>query len=219
MPLKLNLTSGGSVTLTAADSASNTTATIPNTTSTLVDLSTTQTLTNKTLTSPTIDGTPSITGYDRIAQSSSVATTSGTSVGITGIPSWATRITVRINGVTVSAGGFTQIQIGSGSYVTTGYTSVNGYINGANTCNTQSATTGFQYSSSPTVAQYGFITLVLVDASTNRWAASWNVAWGAAPSFGTGNIALSGTLDRLQLNCTGSGGNYSAGSFSLIYEG
>lgn len=190
----------------------------------------TQTLTNKVLTSPTIDtpiitsptitGSPSITGYDRVALSSSVATTSGSSVGITGIPSWVTRITVRINGVTVSAGGLTQIQIGSGSYTTTGYTSANAYSFGS-TINTQTATAGFMYASDPAVAQYGFITLVLIDASTNRWAASWTILWNSAPrpTFGSGYVALSGTLDRLQLNCTGSGGTYNAGSFSLIYEG
>lgn len=157
---------------------------------------------------------------ERFALSSSVATTSGTSVGITGIPSWVTRITVRINGVTVSAGGLTQIQIGSGSYTTTGYTSANAFVTGA-AISTQTATSGFMYASDPAVAQYGFITLVLVDASTNRWAASWTILWPSAPrpTFGSGYVALGGTLDRLQLNCTGSGGNYNAGSFSLIYEG
>lgn len=198
--LKLNLPAGGSVTLSAGDSSSNTTITFPNT-------------------SGTIPLAPVDSSYERILESAPIATTSGTSVGITGIPSWVKRITVKLNGVTVSAGGFTQIQIGSGSYVTTGYNSVNGYISGSNVCNKQTANTGFNYGSNPTVAQYGFITLVLVDASTNRWTASWSVPWQTTPTFGSGDVALSGVLDRLQLNCTGSGGNYSAGSFSLIYEG
>ena len=48
--LKLSCPSGGSVTVSAADTASNVTATIPAATDTLVNLTSTQTLTNKTLT-------------------------------------------------------------------------------------------------------------------------------------------------------------------------
>lgn len=48
--LKLNTPSAGSVTLSPADTASNVTVTIPAATATLVDASSTQTLTNKTMT-------------------------------------------------------------------------------------------------------------------------------------------------------------------------
>ena len=48
--VKLSCPSGGSVTVSAADTASNVTATIPAATDTLVNLTSTQTLTNKTMT-------------------------------------------------------------------------------------------------------------------------------------------------------------------------
>jgi hypothetical protein len=61
MPVKLNSTGGGSVTLTTPSTATDYTATFPAGTGNVVTDSATQTLTNKTLTSPTISS-PSITG-------------------------------------------------------------------------------------------------------------------------------------------------------------
>jgi hypothetical protein len=61
----------------------------------------TQTLTNKTLTSPTIDGTP-VMGASVITRGTAVASTSGTTVDFTGIPSWAKRITVMMSGVSTN---------------------------------------------------------------------------------------------------------------------
>jgi hypothetical protein len=61
MPVKLNSTGGGSVTLTTPSTATDYTATFPDNTGNVVTDSAIQTLTNKTLTSPTISS-PSITG-------------------------------------------------------------------------------------------------------------------------------------------------------------
>lgn len=209
--VKLNLPSGGSVTLSAGDSASNTTATIPNTTSTLVDLSTTQTLTNKTLTSPTITGSPSITGYERIVQGTAVATTSGTSVPFTGIPSWAKKIIVQFSGV-ASSGSLPIVQLGSGSYTTTGYSG-----NSVTAANVSSAfSTGFfLYNSSSAVT--GNMLLTLVSASSNTWVASGTAIVSTFAAMMAGNVSLAGTLDRVQI--TVASGAFAGGSVNIIYEG
>lgn len=54
MPVKINATGGGSVTVSAASTASDFTLTLPAVTDTVVGLAATQTLTNKTLTTPVI---------------------------------------------------------------------------------------------------------------------------------------------------------------------
>lgn len=61
-------------TLTVVDPTQDNTVTIPNTTGTVVLDSATQTLTNKTLTSPTISGSPVITGLSSAGMISSSAT-------------------------------------------------------------------------------------------------------------------------------------------------
>ena len=60
-------------TLTVVDPTQDNTITLPNTTGTIVIVDATQTLTNKTLTSPTISGSPVITGLSSAGMSSSSA--------------------------------------------------------------------------------------------------------------------------------------------------
>jgi hypothetical protein len=61
-------------TLTVVDPTQDNTITLPNTTGTVVIANATQTLTNKTLTSPTISGSPVITGLSSAGMSASSAT-------------------------------------------------------------------------------------------------------------------------------------------------
>ena len=61
-------------TLTVVDPTQDNTITLPNTTGTIVIVDATQTLTNKTLTSPTISGSPVITGLSSAGMSASSAT-------------------------------------------------------------------------------------------------------------------------------------------------
>jgi len=61
-------------TLTVTDPTQDNTITLPNTTGTVVIATATQTLTNKTLTSPTISGSPVITGLSSVGMTTSSAT-------------------------------------------------------------------------------------------------------------------------------------------------
>lgn len=61
-------------TLTVTDPTQDNTITLPNTTGTVVIVDATQTLTNKTLTSPTISGSPTITGLSSAGMSATSAT-------------------------------------------------------------------------------------------------------------------------------------------------
>lgn len=199
---KMMLPSGGSITLTAADSAANTTLTLPNSTATLADLSSTQTLTNKT-----------VTGYEQIVQGTAQATTSGTAVGFTGIPSWVKRITFIASNCTGSAV-IPYIQLGSGSYTTTGYVSSMLQYN---------ITTGAFYTASTSTAGFamrptGIYTFNLLSSSSNTWVMSGTSQLsGTDAGFGSGSITLSGTLDRIQIAV--SSGTFTAGTVNILYEG
>ena len=79
------------------------------------------TLTSLPLVSPVISGTP--TGVGTLTSGAAVASTSGTSIDFTGIPSWAKRINVLLKGVSLSGSSGILVQIGSGSVTTSGYLS------------------------------------------------------------------------------------------------
>lgn len=156
-----------------------------------------------------------ITPNAQIVQLTAQATTSGSAVGFTGIPSWVKRITVQCSG-NASSGPLILLQLGSGSYTTTGYTG--GW--------TQSATAGTNPLAASTAgvvagasnAGNGFMTCVLVNAATNNWAISGNIDTPLSGKLiSSGSIALAGVLDRVQL--TVAGGTFTAGSVNIFYEG
>ena len=68
---------------------------------------------------------PSFSSYQggTITSGTAVASTSGTSIDFTSIPSWVKRITVMFNGVSTNGTSQVQIQLGAGSVTTTGYLS------------------------------------------------------------------------------------------------
>ena len=58
-----------------------------------------------------------------IVNGTAQASTSGTSIDFTGIPSWAKRISIILSGVSINASGILLVQLGSGSITSTGYAS------------------------------------------------------------------------------------------------
>lgn len=56
-----------------------------------------------------------------LTQGTSQASTSGTAIDFTGIPSWVKRITVMFSGVSTNGTSVPQIQVGAGSVTTSGY--------------------------------------------------------------------------------------------------
>lgn len=149
----------------------------------------------------------------------SVATTTGTSVDInTSIPSWVKKITIAMNGVSLSGSSNAIIQVGSGSYTTTGYTSASAYAGSANQTGVQSATNGFCiYGGSATNAFTGTITLVNI--SGNTWIESHAGMLNTSVAImGGGSVALSGALDRIRVATANGSDTLDAGSVNIIYE-
>ena len=79
------------------------------------------------------NGLTSPLGGSLITSGTAVASTSGTSIDFTSIPSWVKKITVIFNQVSVSGTSSTLIQLGTGSttYTTTGYVGGGAILSGS----------------------------------------------------------------------------------------
>lgn len=172
----------------------------------------TQTLTNKTL------STGLVMGVSAITSGTVVASTSGTSIDFTGIPSWVKRITVMFNGVSTSGTSLLQIQIGAGSVSNTGYLSNSYYPPGPT--NSGSITSGFVQLATIVAAaatQQGFSTIVTL--GSNIWICNGLLLDDSArTSYNAGAKTLSGTLDRVRITTVNGTDTFDAGSINILYE-
>jgi hypothetical protein len=195
--------------------------------SVLINASTTTGLVQTADTSGTIElqsnGTTQLTvsstgAYGQLKFGTAVATTSGASVLITGVPTWARRVTLTLNGVTSSGSSYLAVQLGSGgSLQTTGYTGTTGGVYASSASSTASGSTSFLFSNTSTgVATYG--TLVFVNVGSNTWILSGTVGATNRISSSAGGVTLTAALDRLSI-ADNAPGTFSAGSINILYEG
>ena len=219
----------GSITISAPAVSGTNTLTLPAVTDTLVGLAATQTLTNKTVTAPvlsgsvtgtyTLAGTPTM-GASLITSGTAVATTSGTSIDFTGLPSWVRRVTVMYSNVSTNGGSDYLIRIGSGSVTASGYSSMSVYT-GASAGGTGVVTTGFVIqngsalniiSGSFTICLFGGFSYVFSGAAgLNQSGTTYGcLSGGYSP-------ALSGALDRVRFT-TVSSDTFDSGSVNILYE-
>jgi hypothetical protein len=148
----------------------------------------------------------------------SVATTSGTSIDFTGIPSWVKRITVMLNGVSTNGTSIWQLQVGSGTFQTSGYNGSFGYS--GTTQQMSGNTSGFGlYNDTASDVMHGAISLFLL--SGNTWTISGMTSWSTrAFSLPTsGSVTLSDTLDRIRLTTVNGTDTFDAGEVNISYEG
>lgn len=201
----------GTATFTVQSPATNTnrTLTLPDATTTLVGTDATQTLTNKTLQG------------GALTQGTAVASTSGAAIDFTGIPSWAKRITVLLNGVSLSGTSYPLIQAGTSSGpVTTGYTGVISNTSG----NGGLVTSGLQVitlaTASSTLVTTGVVSMV--NQSGNTWvmtSVSGRVDSGSQAAISVSSVTLSGALDRIRITTVNGTDTFDAGTVNIMWEG
>jgi len=144
------------------------------------------------------------------------ASTSGTSIDFTGIPSWVKRVTVMFSGVSTNGTSNLLIQIGAGSITTSGYASSSGSIAAA----AAASTAGFIQSQNIAAASLYCGTSQIFLVSGNTYASSGLLSTTTA-SFNFisgGNITLSGTLDRVRITTVNGTDTFDAGSINIMYE-
>lgn len=150
---------------------------------------------------------------------SAIATTSGTAIDLnTAIPSWVRRITIAYNGVSLNGSAHTIIQLGSGSFTTSGYASTGAYAGSSNQAGVASATNGLiAHGGSSTNALTGTMTIVAM--GSNLWAASHSGSLSTSIGvMGSGSVTLGGTLDRVRITTTNGTDAFDAGSINILYE-
>ena len=157
----------------------------------------------------------------RIASGTAVASTSGTSIDFTSIPSWVKRITFMLQGVSTNGASTVLLQLGSGSITTSGYLGSSSALVDA----LQGAalyTTGFGIGKESAAArvQHGALTLSLLDSSTNAWVCSGVIAASneARTAQTGGSIALAGVIDRVRLTTVNGTDTFDAGKVNILYE-
>jgi hypothetical protein len=169
-----------------------------------------------------LNGTTGVQGNSgAFVAGTAVATTSGTSIDFTGIPSWVKRITVMLNGVSTNGSSVPTIQLGAGSITTSGYVSAS-VGTAAGGLGTTAFTSGFgirdAFSSDRELAGNVIICLV----GSNIWVASYCGNAGASGNnvtfFGGGRITLGGTLDRVRLTTQNGTDSFDSGSVNILYE-
>jgi hypothetical protein len=148
-----------------------------------------------------------------------VASTSGTSIDFTGIPSTVKRVTVMFNGVSLSGNANGLVQLGAGSFETTGYLG-GATVQYVGTIEAATATNGLlvPMAQAPRVCHGS---LVLTSMGSNLWVSSGSFGFSNAAGSGTtgGSKTLSGTLDRVRITTVNGTDTFDAGSINILYEG
>jgi hypothetical protein len=150
----------------------------------------------------------------------SVVSTGVSFIDYTGIPSWAKRITVILNGVSLNGTADLLIQIGSGSFATSGYGSWSNFLAGSVSSVSTGSTSGFiVYMGSAASIATALVRINLLTGNT--WVADGVGAYSNNGSqlFTAGSVALSGTLDRVRIVRSNATDTFDAGTINISYEG
>ena len=152
-----------------------------------------------------------------------VASTSGTAINFTGIPSWVKRISVIFDGVSTSGTSPVIVQLGdSGGVETSGYLGATALAQ-VSTSGSGGLSSGFTTDGNGTLAstytRHGVITILNI--SSNIWVAQGCVGEPTIQRVGFvgGSKSLSGVLDRIRITTDNGTDTFDAGSVNIMYEG
>lgn len=149
-----------------------------------------------------------------LVRGTSQASTSGTSIDFTSIPSWVKRITVMFSGVSTNGTSNILVQLGAGSVDSSSY------VSSANNGGTgATSTAGFLFCQSTVAASIHYGSMIISSLGSNIWVSQGCEALTAGGiSFSSGGKTLSGTLDRVRITTVNGTDTFDAGSINIMYE-
>jgi len=166
----------------------------------------------------TLNGTTGVTGAP-LQRGTAVASTSGTSIDFTGIPSWVSRVTLMFSGVSTNGTSSTIVQLGTG--VTPTYTT-SGYLGSASTSGGTVAnfSSGFMVNNSVAAASVVHGHVVLINLSGNLWTESGVLGLSDSANNRTsgGSVTLGEALTALRITTVTGVNTFDAGSINIVYE-
>jgi hypothetical protein len=150
-----------------------------------------------------------------ISRGTATASTTGTAIDFTGIPSGVKRITVMFSGVSTNGASIVQVQLGdSGGIEATGYLGAS-----SNLTSTSNSTTGIaiNYASAANI-RHGSI--VFTNVTSNSWVANGNIALSDSTFMCVcaGSKQLSDTLTSVRVTTVNGTDTFDAGTVNILYE-
>ena len=178
------------------------------------------------ITGTTINGTTMQYGgvaMPRMVQGTAIASTSGTAVDFTGIPSWVKRINVMLNGVSTSGASDIIVRIGPTTVPeTTGYLGCAIQVSGGSNVGGSNATdNGFCIAPSVSNATVFYGTAVLTLLNGSMWISTSNLSRSDANCSitGSGSKTITGTLGVVRITTVNGTDTFDAGLINILYEG
>ena len=176
---------------------------------------------NYTLTLPAATGTLYIPGttVSNIQSGTAVASTSGTSIDFTSIPSWVKRITVMFSAVSTSGTSDTIVRLGTG-----GSPETSGYVGSVarDSAGAGKLSSGILLSetTSTTAATVFQGNLVICNLTSNTW--SFNGDFGRSNTAALYTVAgyksLAGVLNLVRVTTVNGTDTFDAGTINILYE-
>ncbi len=143
-----------------------------------------------------------------------VASAAQSNIDFVGLPTWVKRVTIIFDNVSLSSNGSLQVQIGSGSFTTSGYGSGSYGTNN----NGSTATTGFLVIvASGALAFCGSMTLNRITGNTWVSDHSGLLVGTSVAVVGGGRVALGGALDRVRVTSNGAD-TFDGGTVTVSWE-
>ena len=154
-----------------------------------------------------------------LVSGTSITLTNQTAPAFTDIPSWAKRITLMFQAVSINSTGSPLIQLGTGStptYTTSGYLSSSAAMDSL--VGTASFTTGFGIQSVIASAVLNG-NIIISNINGNAWTASGNLAHSNTAAFTVtaGSVSLGAQLTALRLFVNGTI-QFDAGTINILFE-
>jgi hypothetical protein len=151
-----------------------------------------------------------------------IASTSGTALDFTDIPSWVKRITVMFSFVSTNGTSNLRLRIGPvGGVETSSYSGTSTAFASTSLSQIQlSAGVDINDGGVATASRNGHVVFTLLDSATNTWAFSGNIGQGdtVRAAIVGGSKSLAGALSIVRITTVNGTDTFDAGSINILFE-